>query len=152
MRHSLAESPLFSDEALVRLIEATPRENYHVNTMPRDASDPHLWREGDMSGLSGREVMAAVERGELWVHLQRVQEADAAYRDLLDAAFDELSRRVPGFNTFQRSMSVLISSPPFWPASSRPAAPTDESARGGSPVASKAMSRFCRAARSRISS
>jgi hypothetical protein len=111
MRHSLAESPLFSDEALVRLIEATPRENYHVNTMPRDASDPHLWREGDMSGLSGREVMAAVERGELWVHLQRVQEADAAYRDLLDAALDELSRRVPGFNTFQRSMSVLISSP-----------------------------------------
>jgi hypothetical protein len=111
LRHGLAQSPLFGDAALVRLIEMTPRENYHVNTMPRDASDPHLWREGDMSGLSGKDVMAAVANGFLWVHLQRVQEVDRAYRDLLDAAFAELALCVPGFESFKRSMSVLISSP-----------------------------------------
>ena len=111
LRHRLAQSPLFGDAALMRLIEAAPREHYHVNTMPRDASDPHLWREGDMSGLSGKEVMAAVAKGFLWVHLQRVQEVDRAYRDLLDAAFAELALCVPGFKSFKRSMSVLISSP-----------------------------------------
>lgn len=111
LRHSLADHPLFSDAALIRLIEKTPRENYHVNTMPRDARDPHAWREGDMSGLTGREVMEAVAKGELWVHLQRVQEADAGYGAILDAAFEELAQRIPGFDTFRRSMSVLISSP-----------------------------------------
>ncbi len=89
LRHRLAQSPLFDDAALIHLIEATPRENYHVNTMPREACDPHLWREGDMSGLSGEEVMAAVAKGFLWVHLQRVQEVGRAYRDMLDAAFEE---------------------------------------------------------------
>jgi hypothetical protein len=111
LRHTLADSPLFGDAALIRLIEATPRDHYHVNTMPRDANDPHLWREGDMSGLSGQEVMAAVASGELWVHLQRVHEVIPAYGEMLDAAFDELSRRIPGFKTYKRSMSVLISSP-----------------------------------------
>jgi len=111
LRHSLADHPLFSDAALIRLIERTPRENYHVNTMPRDARDPHAWREGDMSGLTGREVMDAVAKGELWVHLQRVQEAEPGYGAILDAAFGELAQRMPGFHTFRRSMSVLISSP-----------------------------------------
>jgi hypothetical protein len=111
LRHKLVDNSLFSDEALVRLIEATPRKNYHVNTMPSDSNDPHLWREGDMTGLSGREVLAAVARGALWVHLQRTQETDDAYRVLLDAAFEEIERNVPGFKSFKRSMSVLVSSP-----------------------------------------
>ncbi len=111
LRHSLAAHRLFSNDALIRLIEATPRRNYHVNTMPRGESDPRRWREGDMSGLSGVEVLEAVAKGELWVHLQRVQELDFGYGELLDAAFDELAQRVPGFETFRRSMSVLISSP-----------------------------------------
>ena len=111
LRHGVSDSELFTDEALVKLIEATPREHYHVNTMPRDAHDPRLWREGDMSGLSGAEILAAVARGELWVHLRRAHETLPGYGELLDAAFQELSRRVPGLRTFQRSLSVLVSSP-----------------------------------------
>jgi len=111
LRHRLAESPLFSDAALTRLIEAAPRSHYHVNTMARDALDPHLWREGEIDGLSGQEVLAAVAGGRLWLHIQRVQEIDPAYADVLDAAFDELEARMPGWRAFKRSMSVLVSSP-----------------------------------------
>ena len=111
LRHRLAESPLFSDAALARLIEAAPRDHFHVNTMPRDARDPRKWREGDMSGLSGEEVLAAVAKGNLWVHVQRVQELAPGYREMLDAIFGEVAERLPGFNSFKRSMSVLVSSP-----------------------------------------
>lgn len=111
LRHRLADHPLFADAALARLIEATPRERLHVNTMPRDENDPRKWREGDISGLSGGDVMAAVAHGNLWVHLQRVQEAFPAYGDLLDALFSDIERNVPGFRSYKRSMSVLISSP-----------------------------------------
>ena len=111
LRHGFADSPHFSDDALARLIEATPRERFHVNTMPRDALDQHEWREGDMSGLSGVEVLRAVAKGNIWVHLQRVQDYSSAYRDILDAMFDELEERVPGFRAYKRSMSVLVSSP-----------------------------------------
>ena len=111
LKHGLAESPLFSQEALARLIEATPRSHFHVNTIGRDEADPRKWREGDMSGLSGHDVMAAVGRGNIWVHLQRVHEAFDAYRVFLDELFADIERNVPGFRSFRRSMSVLISSP-----------------------------------------
>ncbi|CAJ0864745.1 hypothetical protein AMST5_01703 [freshwater sediment metagenome] len=111
LKHLLAESPLFSQEALARLIEATPRSHFHVNTIGRDETDPRKWREGDMSGLSGHDVMAAVARGNIWVHLQRVHEAFDAYRVFLDELFADIERNVPGFRSYRRSMSVLISSP-----------------------------------------
>lgn len=111
LKHRLADSPLFSDEALERLIEATPRDLFHVNTMPRGETDPRKWREGDMIGLSGREVMEAVARGNIWVHLQRVHEAFEAYGEFLDDLFADIERSVPGFRSYKRSMSVLISSP-----------------------------------------
>ncbi|MCC3244003.1 hypothetical protein LG047_01495 [Methylocystis sp. WRRC1] len=111
LRHGVAEDELFSDSALERLIEATPRERLHVNTIPRDETDPRKWREGDMTGVSGRDVMAAVARGNLWVHLQRVHETSGVYQALLDALFADIERNVPGFRSYRRSMSVLISSP-----------------------------------------
>lgn len=111
LTHRLADSPLFSNPALERLIEATPREHFHVNTIGRDETDPRKWREGDMTGLSGREVMAAVARGNIWVHLQRVHEAFDAYRAFLDRLFGDIERHVPSFHSYKRSMSVLISSP-----------------------------------------
>jgi hypothetical protein len=109
LRHRLAENPLFADDALARLIEATPRSHFHVNTIDRDETDPRKWREGDMSGLSGRDVMAAVARGNIWVHLQRVHETFDAYRVFLDDLFADIEGNVPGFRSYKRSMSLLIS-------------------------------------------
>ncbi len=111
MRHRAHLSSLFSDAALTRLIDATPREKIHVNTMPRDVRNPRQWREGDLGGLSGAEVVKAVATGNLWLHLRRVQETDPAYGALLDALFGEIADHVPGFRSYRRSMSVLISSP-----------------------------------------
>jgi hypothetical protein len=111
LRHRLASLGLFDDASLVRLIEATPRAWLHVNTLPRDARDPRGWREGDLGGLSGAETLEAIKRGNLWLHLQRVQEGDGVYAGLLEAIFDELQRRIPDFRAFRRSMSVLVSSP-----------------------------------------
>lgn len=110
LKHTLIESPLFSDAALARLIEATPRESLHVNTMPRDGTNPRAWREGGVGKLSGDQVLEAVAKGNIWVHLQRVQDSFGVYRELLDDIFDEIENRV-GTKTFKRSMSVLVSSP-----------------------------------------
>lgn len=111
MRHNAHKSPLFSDAALIRLIDATPREHVHVNTMARDCRDPKQWREGDLGELSGSDVMEAVANGNLWLHLRRVHESNPAYGELLDDLFGEIAENVPSFQTYKRSMSVLVSSP-----------------------------------------
>ena len=38
--HRLHESPLFSDDALARLLEDAPRSSYHVHTMDPTTHDP----------------------------------------------------------------------------------------------------------------
>jgi hypothetical protein len=111
MRHTAHRDPLFSDEALVSLIDRTPRENIHVNTMARGCLDPRLWREGELGDLDGRQVMQAVARGNLWLHLRRVHEIIPAYGGLLDRLFGEIEAHVPGFRSYRRSMSLLVSSP-----------------------------------------
>jgi hypothetical protein len=111
LRHALQDNPLFSDDALARLIEATPRDRFHVNTMPRGTTDPRGWREGDIHTTSGQDVLEAVSKGHIWIHLQRVQEASDEYAALLEAIFGEIEGSVPNFRSFKRSMSILVSSP-----------------------------------------
>lgn len=109
--HRLHESDLFSDAALARLIEKAPRSNYHVCTMSTTGHDAGAWREGEIVGLSGEEVLDCVRRGHLWINVQRLQEVDPAYGALLDRIFAEIEGRVPGLETFKRQMTFLISSP-----------------------------------------
>ncbi len=50
MRHKAHLTPLFSDAALIRLIDSRPR----------DCRDPRQCREGDRGDLSGAEVFEAI--------------------------------------------------------------------------------------------
>lgn len=111
LSHRLHESPLFSDDALARLIERTPRAHYRVNTMDLTTQDARRWREGEIVGLSGAQVLEAIRRGRIWLLVERVETADAAYAGLLGGLFEQFEGLVPGLRTFHHRMSVLISSP-----------------------------------------
>ena len=58
--HELQRHPLFSDEALARLIESAKREDYLVNTMDVTTHDLSSRQEGEIRDLSGQAVMHEV--------------------------------------------------------------------------------------------
>jgi hypothetical protein len=109
--HRLHKSPLFSGDALAALIERYPRKHYSIIHMGAQGSDRRFWREGDLGGLSGREVMDAISNGRLWLNLRRVDLVDRNYKKLLDAIFTELHERIPGFTPVSYQGGILISSP-----------------------------------------
>jgi hypothetical protein len=109
--HRLHQSELFSDGALARLIEATPRSSYHVNTMDVTTHDPRTRREGMIADLTGEQALDAVRKGHIWILLQQPNEIDGAYAALLGDVYAELEARVPGFRPFNKKLSILISSP-----------------------------------------
>jgi hypothetical protein len=109
--HRFHESPLFSDEALARLIERTPRELYHVNTMDPRTHDPRTRREGCINGLTGKQVLEAVRQGTIWILLQNPGAVDQGYADMLSDIYRELGERVPGMKSYKEKMTILISSP-----------------------------------------
>ncbi|MDJ0612084.1 MAG: cupin-like domain-containing protein [Rhizobiaceae bacterium] len=111
LRHSLDKSRLFSDKALIALLENVPREHYHVTTMEKGAHNPGYKREGDFGDLSGEEILEAVKRGSLWINFQNPDKIGGEYGELLRDIYAEFEARVPGLKTYKHKMTILISSP-----------------------------------------
>ncbi|MEJ1159394.1 hypothetical protein [Prosthecomicrobium sp. N25] len=108
--HAFHTSPHFSDDALASLIDRLPRGSYHVNTMDPVTHDPRSRREGEIVGLSGREVIETVRQGRIWILIQNPGEVDPAYAGMLRDIYEELDERT-GQKTYRHKMSILISSP-----------------------------------------
>lgn len=108
--HRLHEDPLLSMDTLAELIGRYPRQRYSIVAMGERGSE-RVWREGDIGGLSGAEVLEAVRRGRIWINLRDISTVDDRYRALLDRLFTELAVRFPGFEVPKRDWSILISSP-----------------------------------------
>jgi hypothetical protein len=109
--HRLQESPLFKRDALAALIDAYPREHYGLIHMGEQDGDRRYWKEGDLSGLPGDQVIEAISKGRFWLNLRMTSDVNARYRTLLDAVFDELHERIPGFVSYGEKSGILISSP-----------------------------------------
>lgn len=111
LSHTLHRSPLFSHAALARLIEGAKRENYYVNTMDVSSHNVRSRREGAIVDISGADVLEAVRTGQIWILIQNPDQVDPAYGALLEDLYREMSAQVPGFQPFNKKMTVLISSP-----------------------------------------
>jgi hypothetical protein len=111
VKHRMPTHPLFSDEALAALIERIPRENYNLHMMSRPDEPRAFWKQGELGSMSGREVIAAIRAGQLWLNLRKVNEVDAGYRAMLEEMFETFEAGVPGLKTSRQTFGILISSP-----------------------------------------
>jgi Cupin-like domain len=96
-RHRLADTGLFSDEALARLIDAYPRHLLQAFVM---GVDPRHMEENipvDTKGVRGADAIEAVKRGRLWFKLLRIHEWKGPYAETIYQLYQELARRSPGF-------------------------------------------------------
>ncbi len=109
-RHRLHEHPLFGLDAIASLLESYPRSHYSLIEMGAPG-ERKLWREGELGGLSGREVLEWVAKGRIWINLRRIWEVDRRYRDLLEQSYAEIAERTGGEPMFDLTMGMLISSP-----------------------------------------
>ena len=109
-RHRLAETGLFDDAALIRLLDAHPRDQLDICTMELDAPADKIWVAGEASGLSGAELFAAIKRGALWVSARGALAMHAEFRSAFDAMKADLAR-----HTRQRVLracgSVIMAGP-----------------------------------------
>ncbi|MGH6737151.1 MAG: cupin-like domain-containing protein [Methyloceanibacter sp.] len=110
LQHRLHESPLFSDETLAKLIETYPRSSYSIVHVG-ERNGKRVWREGDISGLSGKQVIEAIAAGRMWLNLRGVHNADRRYAELLDQIIDEFRDRSGMPPVIGRNAGILISSP-----------------------------------------
>jgi len=110
LEHQVHRSPVFSMDELARLIETYPRERYNlIKTGAKGSSK--VWREGDIGGLSGRQVIDAISHGGLWLNMRDVDVVDSRFRELIEQMFEEAGEKVPGFAVSNHQAGILVSSP-----------------------------------------
>jgi len=110
LNHRLAETGLFTREALGKVIERCPAEHLGLRAMGTEIDDPKRM-EGELGGASGMQAIEAIEKGRMWMNIRRVMDWAPEYKKLLDDIFDEFQARMPEFKTFKRNLGILISSP-----------------------------------------
>lgn len=110
LKHRLAESGLFTRQALGRLIERCPKHELGLESMCVETERPDRIF-GELGDATGMQAIDAIEKGRMWMNIRRVMDWAPEYRELLDDVFGEFEARVPGLKTFKRNIGVLISSP-----------------------------------------
>lgn len=109
--HNLHQHELFTDEALIELLDHFPRENLYALTMGTDPTRSDENRLAVHDGLSGAELLRAVKNGRLWLNITRVNRASARYRALIDQLYAQLAASIPGFEPSATQGTLLVSSP-----------------------------------------
>ena len=106
--HGFAETGYFTDEALAELLDQHPDDSLTISTM---GSDPTRfeWIEGERNDVSGQTLIELVQQGRLWLNVRRALE-HPHLSGLVDAMYDTLERRAPGFKAQDRNANLLISS------------------------------------------
>ncbi|QDU58875.1 cupin-like domain-containing protein [Aeoliella mucimassa] len=112
-QHGLAETGMFTDDALADIIDSHPAEDLSINTMGVDP-DVFDWREGERNGVSGRELVQLVREGQLWINCRRMIDNHPDYARAIHSLYDDIEQQKAGFVAENRTANLLISSPSAW--------------------------------------
>lgn len=106
--HSLKETGLFTDEALIALLEKHPNEEMDVCAMalPGDTA----FRTGDFRDADGATLLKIAKTGAIWINLRRAMNIHPEYKAVLDKMYGGLSHET-GFSAVNPRGGILISSP-----------------------------------------
>jgi len=110
-RHRLAQMDLFTDEALIDMLDRYPRNRLQAWTMGTDPLRREDWQPVDTTGVSGRDLLAAVKSGRIWYNILRLDLFDRQYRDIVNQLYSEMAEASPGFTPVSTVGTLLLSSP-----------------------------------------
>lgn len=110
--HDLASTGLFTDEALINLLEKHPADQLDVCTMGGDDHPlyPNKFRTGDFRDTSGEVLLDAVKAGKIWINVRKAMNIHPEYQVAMKAMYGGLSEKT-GNKTFNARGGILISSP-----------------------------------------
>ncbi len=111
-KHNLSQTGLFSDEALIALLERHPSHMLDVCTMGEadDPNYPNKFRTGDFRNVPGQVLLEAAKAGRIWINARRAMNVHPDYKKVLDEIYGELAK-LTGKSVYNANGGILISSP-----------------------------------------
>ncbi len=112
-RHGYHESPLFSADALIALLDAYPRRNLQAYTMGTDPERNDEWQQVDIASTTqGDELWRAVKHGRLWLNLTHIEINSRQFGELIQGMYAHLDAHCPHLQNPRATHSALLISSP----------------------------------------
>lgn len=112
LSHNYHQSPLFSDTALINLLDNYPRQWLQCYTMGIDPLKHKEWTPVHIDKLTGEEIITAVKKGRMWINVIRINEYQQDYVDLIDSMYVKINNNCNNITNAKGSFSALLISSP----------------------------------------
>lgn len=111
-KHGLKETGLFTDEALINLLEKHPQRSLDVCTMgdPNHPVYPNKMRTGDFRNVDSKTLLDAAKAGAVWINVRRAMNMHSEYKAVLDQMYGGIADKT-GNKAYNANGGILISSP-----------------------------------------
>lgn len=111
-KHDLNATGLFSDDALIALLDKHPSHLLDVCTMasPDHPKFPNKMRTGDFRDCDGENLLQAAKSGLIWINARKAMNVHSEYKKVLDQMYGGLAEATDN-KTFNAKGGILISSP-----------------------------------------
>jgi hypothetical protein len=111
-QHGLKETGLFSDEALIELLNKHPQNMLDVCTMGHADCElyPNRFRTGDFRGVDGEVLLKAAKAGQVWINVRRGMNIHPEYKTVLNQMYGGIADKT-GKKAYNANGGILISSP-----------------------------------------
>jgi hypothetical protein len=108
--HRLAETGLFEDDALAKLLDSHPYDELTICTMRPNPPAFERWIAGEARGLDGGQLLEAVKQGRFWISPRHVMTTNTVYADLFRRLMAEY-REATGLTIASSDGALILSSP-----------------------------------------
>lgn len=112
LKHNYHNSKLFSNDALLTLLDNYPRKWLQCYTMGTDPEKHNDWTPVHIADQTGAEIFEALEKGRLWVNVTNIDKYNEEYSDLIDQMYQQIGDNCTAVTNIRSCFSaILISSP-----------------------------------------
>ena len=110
IKHDLLSTGLFSDEALIDLLDRHPIDQLDVCTLADHPVYQYKFRTGDVRDVDSATLLEAVKAGSIWMNLRKAMNLHPEYRAVLEGMYGEIATHT-GQKPYHARGGILISSP-----------------------------------------
>ncbi len=112
LKHNYHQSDLFSDEALLALLDNYPRTWLQCYTMGKDPENHRDWTPVHIAERSGAEILQALKKGRFWVNLIHIDKYNQDYSNLIADMYKKIGANCPQIRNLKSAFSALLISSP----------------------------------------
>ncbi len=112
LKHQYHQSSLFSEEAILDLLDNYPKTWLQCYTMGTNPENHNEWTPVHIDHLSGAEILEALNKSRIWINAIHLDKYNNEYAELIREMYAKISINCPHIHDLKNAFNALLISSP----------------------------------------